>query len=236
MKFYQIIVISLFYVVVFITTNIFANDDHLQCIAAITFYEKQYDLPPNLLHAIAITESGKWNLQEKMILPWPWTLNVMGKGYYFETQQQALQYLRKLLSEGIEQIDIGCAQVNWLHHGKHHFQTPENALNPIINTAYAAYFLTQNYQITKNWRHAVARYHSKNSIIGEKYAQKVSDIFKKKQFFSLKTLEIPSKTPALRKIYSEKRNTQNHTNTIDQMQGIIVYQKKNIHRNTAFLQ
>ncbi|AEI89518.1 MAG: Transglycosylase-putative [Candidatus Midichloria mitochondrii] len=154
-----------------------AESDYLHCTKAINFYEERYKLPRNLLHSIATVESGKWNEKHKRILPWPWTLNVAGKAHYFATKQEAVNFLKSVLAKGIEQVDVGCAQINWYYHGKKHFKKPEHAFNPVFNTAYAAYFLSQNYERTKDWAKAVAIYHSRTEEKGKNYAAKVHKIW-----------------------------------------------------------
>jgi hypothetical protein len=162
---------------IFINFQAFAiESDHKHCTMAIRFYENQYELPKNLLHSIATVESGRWNEESQQVLPWPWTLNVAGKPYYFENKSDAVTFLKSMLAKGIEQIDIGCAQINWYYHGKKHFKTPEHAFNPLFNAAYAAFFLSQNYNKTKNWDKAVAIYHSKAEDKGRNYVLKVKNI------------------------------------------------------------
>ena len=155
-----------------------AENDYLHCTQAINFYEEKYKLPRNLLHSIATIESGRWNTKHKRVLPWPWTLNVAGKAYYFTTKQEAVDFLKSVLDKGIEQVDVGCTQINWYYHGKKHFKKPENAFNPVFNTAYAAYFLSQNYERTKDWSRAIAIYHSSTGEKGKNYAAKVYKIWR----------------------------------------------------------
>ena len=153
--------------------------DYKHCISAVDFYEDKYNLPKNLLHSITITESGRWDEQSKKLMPSPWTLNVEGKPYYFNNREDALRFFKKMLASGIESIDVGCAQVNWYHHGKHYFSSPEDAINPALNIKYAARLLSKNYIETNNWTKAVAIYHSRNAARGNNYASKVVSRWKK---------------------------------------------------------
>ncbi len=149
--------------------------DHNHCVSAISIYEKKYGLPRGLLQSIALVESGLWSKSKKKLLPHPWSLNINGKSYYFKTQAEALAFFKSSLARGIENIDVGCGQVNWRVHGKYHFKKPENALNPTYNIAYAAYFLSKNFAETRNWRGAIAMYHSRSKEKGEEYYAKVKN-------------------------------------------------------------
>lgn len=155
-----------------------AEDDYIQCTRAINFYEEKYGLPRNLLHSIAIVESGKWVAKHNKMLPWPWALNVAGQAYYFANKGEAVSFLKTVLERGIEQVDIGCTQINWYYHGKKYFKKPEDAFNPVFNTAYAAHFLSNNYLKTKDWTKAVAIYHSYTEDKGRNYVDKVHKIWK----------------------------------------------------------
>ncbi|WP_322499013.1 transglycosylase SLT domain-containing protein [Lyticum sinuosum] len=147
--------------------------DHWQCISAIKFYEKKYSLPKNLLYSISIVESGYNYFGNKDPLPWPWTINALGKSHYFKNKQQALNYLKRLLDAGHTNIDIGCTQINWIHH-KHQFgNSPNNILNPIYNVAYAAHYLTERYISQKNWKKAIGQYHSFTPHLSSAYSEKV---------------------------------------------------------------
>ena len=43
-------------------------------------------IPEAIFYAVALTESGRDVEAQGIRRPWPWTLNVAGQGYYFETQ------------------------------------------------------------------------------------------------------------------------------------------------------
>lgn len=187
-----------------------ADDDYLQCTRAINFYEKKYNLPRNLLHSIATVESGKWNEQHKRLLPWPWALNVAGKAYYFANKQEAVDFLKIMLDKGIEQIDVGCTQINWYYHGKRHFKKPENAFNPLFNTAYAAHFLSQNYSKTKDWGKAVATYHSNTEERGKNYVAKVHKILHNNQLGS----KVGFDKRQTKKIYNERSTNRTYHKVI----------------------
>src|ERR1700729_2748973 len=55
------------------------------CTRYLPRHERQYGIPEHLLAAIASTESGRFHKALGMNLPWPWTINVEGTGYFFDT-------------------------------------------------------------------------------------------------------------------------------------------------------
>lgn len=142
------------------------------CTSYLPRHERQYGIPIHLLAAIASTESGRYNKKVGMTLPWPWTINVEGKGYFFDTKEQAITKVRELQARGFQSIDVGCMQVN-LHHHPNAFANLDQAFDPAYNVAYAAGFLKQNFNDEKNWRKATADYHSRTPYFGEQYARLV---------------------------------------------------------------
>lgn len=142
------------------------------CTRYISRYERQYAIPTHLLSAIATTESGRYHKGLKISVPWPWTINVEGKGYYFATKAEAVAAVRKYRARGIRSIDIGCMQVNLRHH-PNAFTSISNAFEPRYNVAYAAKFLKQLKADAGSWNKAAAHYHSKTSARGKNYAGSV---------------------------------------------------------------
>ncbi len=142
-----------------------------QCTRHLPRYEREYAIPTHLLSAIASTESGRYHEGLKMRLPWPWTINVEGTGYFFNTKEDADQLaVRKLQMRGIQSIDVGCMQVNLMHH-PHAFRSLEEAFEPQYNVAYAAGFLRGLYQQDGSWKQASADYHSHTPARGEEYVR-----------------------------------------------------------------
>lgn len=151
--------------------------DYGKCLKAIDFYERKYSIPHNLLYALTIVESGRWQEAHNISLPYPWVLNIEGQPYFFENKQEATTFLKKALKQGKKSIDVGCGQVNIHYHG-HHFEKPENLLNPVYNIAYTAYFMARNFAESGNWPKAVAQYHSRTPELGKNYWQKVQAVLK----------------------------------------------------------
>jgi hypothetical protein len=62
-------------------------------------------VPPHLLSALALTESGR--NRGGRHLPWAWTVNVAGAGRWFDSRAAAEAHVRAHLAAGATNIDIG---------------------------------------------------------------------------------------------------------------------------------
>ena len=134
--------------------------------------ERLNGIPTHLLAAIASSESGRWNDTLGMVIPWPWTINAEGKGYYFESKEEAIAKVRQLQAQGMRSIDVGCMQVNLKHHPRA-FANLEQAFDPKYNVSYAARFLRTNYNDLHSWTKATAAYHSRTPIYGNRYLAQI---------------------------------------------------------------
>lgn len=139
-----------------------------QCTQYFPVEEKKNNIPTHLLAAIATTESGRWHTGLGMNVPWPWTINVEGKGYFFDSKAEAIAQTRSLLAKGHQSIDVGCMQVNLKHHPKA-FADLNQAFDPSTNVAYSAKFLRENYATLGDWIKATAAYHSRTPVYGQRY-------------------------------------------------------------------
>jgi len=142
------------------------------CTRQMPRYEREYGIPTHLLSAIASTESGRYHKGLKITVPWPWTINVEGKGYYFDSKQEAIAAVKRYRAQGARSIDVGCMQVNLLHHPEA-FASLDQAFDPATNVAYAASFLRSLYEEEKSWKTAAKHYHSKTPSRGTAYAGNV---------------------------------------------------------------
>ncbi len=142
------------------------------CTRFLPHYETQYGIPLHLLSAISSTESGRWHDGLKIALPWPWTINADGKGYYLSSKAEAVATARRLRMQGIKSMDVGCMQVNLMHHPRA-FASLEDAFDPDRNVAYAAGYLRSLYEAEGNWKSAAAAYHSKTPALGTRYVGRV---------------------------------------------------------------
>ena len=128
------------------------------------FAGKHYDIAPQLLIAIAKTETSLN----------PWAVNVQGKGYFPKSKQEALKIAQKAYDER-KSFDVGIMQINvwWL---RKYGISLETAIEPQNNIIIGAFILKN--EINKhglNWK-AVASYHTpvhRNPARGKYYAAKV---------------------------------------------------------------
>ncbi len=138
------------------------------CLKAIQEIAGHRGVSPQLLLKIARVESGYGQLNQ----PWPWTINVKGKDYYFKNQQGALTYIHKLIQSGVRSFDVGCFQINWRWH-RTKVSSPAELLHPTRNALIAADYLQELYVQHRSVSRAVAHYHSSNPYRGAQYVQRV---------------------------------------------------------------
>jgi hypothetical protein len=150
------------------------------CRSAITVAESGSGIPARLLAAISRVETGRRDPLTGAVDPWPWTANAEGEGYFFDTKAQAVAAVRAMRARGIRSIDVGCGQINLMYHPDA-FATLEQAFDPRANTAYAARFLRQLFELTGDWKRATAMYHSATPALGAEYRQKVLAVWPEEQ-------------------------------------------------------
>ena len=141
------------------------------CAAAISVAERDAGMPAGLLGAIAKVETGRRAL-DGSVQPWPWSYNAAGDGRYAASNAEALQEVRAIQARGVRSIDIGCMQVNLLHHPDA-FPSLEAGFDPTTNVAYAVRYLRSLQARTGDWHQAVALYHSATPERGLIYQQRV---------------------------------------------------------------
>ncbi len=138
------------------------------CETAVTTAEFVNRLPPRLLGAISLTETGRVDPATGRIRPWPWTINAEGEGQFFDTAQAAIAAVKALQARGVRSIDVGCLQVNLMYHPDA-FASLEDAFDPRANATYASHFLNALYAASKDWAAAIAAYHSETPELGDAY-------------------------------------------------------------------
>lgn len=146
--------------------------DTSACPEAIRAAERVAGIPPALLAAIGIVESGRPDPGTGRTLPWPWTINVEGVGSFFETRAEAVAAVQAAQAAGRRSIDVGCLQVNLMHHPGA-FATLEDAFDPAVNAAYAAGFLLRLFGQSRDWGAAAAAYHSQTPGVSDEYRRRV---------------------------------------------------------------
>lgn len=169
----------LFFIILHSATSFAVNDQELaqsvKCVNFFRYYEKRLNLPEDTLYSISLNETGKMHSNKKIKMSWPWTVNVEGTGFYFDTQDEAIDFVKQQIRDGKESIDVGCMQVNLKHHPEA-FESIEQAFNPRHNIGYAASFLRNKYEQLGTWSQAIAHYHSATHHLGEKYKKNIVKI------------------------------------------------------------
>ena len=151
------------------------------CKSAIRQVERANKMPNMLLHAVSLAESGRWNAANRASIAWPWTVTAKGKGKFYRNSVTAIAAVKRLQRDGVKNIDVGCMQINLMHH-KSAFQSLEEAFTPAANARYAASFLKKLRKRTGSRAHAVGRYHSGNwQGRGRHYWRKVRILWKKER-------------------------------------------------------
>jgi hypothetical protein len=151
-----------------------------QCRAGILAAERGHAIPAQLLSSIGRVESGRRDPGTGAWGAWPWTLNAEGQGAYFETKAEAIKAVQALQARGVRSIDVGCMQVNLMHH-PNAFPNLDMAFEPAVNADYAAKFLSQLHDQAGDWTKATANYHSAYPPEGGPYAAKVLAIWPEEQ-------------------------------------------------------
>ena len=147
-------------------------DPALVCNQAIAATERGSRLPAQLLGTIAIIESGRREPKTGRVQPWPWTINAENAGSFYDTKEQAIAAVQALQARGVKSIDVGCMQVNLMHHADA-FSSLDEAFDPRANVTYAGRFLNQLFAQLATWPKAAAAYHSQTPEIGADYGRRV---------------------------------------------------------------
>lgn len=148
------------------------------CSFAISNVEKAHQIKDNLMQTIASVESGRYVSEIKKRVAWPWSVHAQGKGYYYESKEEAIEAVKSMQNKGIKNIDVGCMQINLKYHGSA-FSSLEDAFDPTKNVTYSAKFLKKLYKRNHSWEKTAMQYHSKNITKGTRYKNKLVKHFAK---------------------------------------------------------
>jgi hypothetical protein len=130
-------------------------------------------IPDTVMLAITRTETGR--AQNGKLSPWPWTVNMEGKGVWFETEDAARTYVFQHYKRGARSFDVGCFQINYRWHGDA-FASIDEMFDPTANAQYAAKFLLELYAELGSWSRAAGAYHSRTEDLAEKYISRFERI------------------------------------------------------------
>jgi soluble lytic murein transglycosylase-like protein len=143
------------------------------CEAAARSAAAEHGIPPDLMLAIALAESGRTVGPD--LRPWPWTVNEGGKGRWFSTRAEAEAHVSQALRAGVRNIDLGCFQINHRWHGAR-FASVSAMFDPLQNARYAAEFLSELRHETGDWLRATGAYHSRTPDLAARYRARVETL------------------------------------------------------------
>ena len=126
-------------------------------------------VPISVLQAISLTETGRKS--DGAFRPWPWTVNMEGKGVWFESEDEARAYVYKEFKRGARSFDIGCFQINYKWHGTA-FRSIDEMFDPLANALYAAKFLKSLHAEQGDWGRAAGAYHSRTPKYATRYQER----------------------------------------------------------------
>lgn len=142
------------------------SDPSLICDQVAIFASQKTGVPLSVLKAISLTETG--HKRGGRLRPWPWTINMEGKGFWFDSREEARAYVDKAFARGARSFDIGCFQINYRWHGEA-FASIDQMFDPVANALYAARLLGQLHAETGSWGKAAGAYHSRTEKFAERY-------------------------------------------------------------------
>ncbi|MFK7744697.1 MAG: transglycosylase SLT domain-containing protein [Roseobacter sp.] len=154
-------------------TNNFLTKKINVCDEAAKFASAQTQIPLDVLKAIARVESGQ--TRNGVFEPWPWTINMEGKGMWLDTQSEIIALAHRQIATKANSFDIGCFQINYRWHG-HHFASIQEMSDPKKNALYAAKFLKKLHMEFGNWTEAAGAYHSRSKRFADLYKTKFSSV------------------------------------------------------------
>jgi hypothetical protein len=146
------------------------------CDQAATVAEATWQLPAGLLSAIGVVESGRGDLARARPVPWPWTINFDGRGYFLPNKTEAVAVVSTVRAAGRAVIDVGCFQVNLFYHPEA-FASIEEAFDPNANAQAAARILTRAHSGGGSWDYAIGLYHSASPDRAAAYLRQVQAVW-----------------------------------------------------------
>ena len=136
----------------------------------------RHGIPREVLVAISLVETR--TRRGGVSGAWPWTVNVAGKGFWFDSRAAALIHAQGALARGQQSFDVGCFQLNYKWHG-HHFASIDEMFEPGPSGDYAARFLKSLHAETGDWIKASGFYHSRTAKHAKRYRNLVARAVKR---------------------------------------------------------
>ncbi|MGE4610068.1 MAG: transglycosylase SLT domain-containing protein [Paracoccaceae bacterium] len=154
-----------------------------RCNAAAVSSANDTAIPVDVLLALTLVETGR--TVGGSFQPWPWTVNIEGKGHWFTTRAKVVDFIKQKYNSGARSFDIGCFQINHRWHG-HAFTSFDQMFDPQANADYAAVFMNSLYKEGGSWSWAAGTYHSRTQSLAAKYRSRFDRIIA-----NLATIDIP---------------------------------------------
>ena len=133
------------------------------CLEIISQIETVYNIPKNLLAAVAMVESGQK----------PFAVHVEGKSRFFKSHKDAVKYVTAKKEKGAA-LFVGPMQICLKSHGRK-FKSIEHALNPYNNISFAAELLQSLHKRHGTWYKAVMHYNASSRRVS--YTNRVMAIW-----------------------------------------------------------
>src|SRR5699024_6482524 len=89
---------------------------------------RAHDVPLDVLRAISRAETGR--PRQGGLQPWPWTVNMEGRGRWFDNADAARAYVFAHFKAGARSFDVGCFQINYRWHGDA-FRSIDEMFDPV---------------------------------------------------------------------------------------------------------
>lgn len=137
------------------------------CTEAAAAAEASARIPTGLLLAVGLVESGRTDAAGKRA-PWPYAIQSGGVGRFHASAEEAVAAVQALQAGGVQSIDVGCFQINLMHH-PNAFSNLASGFDPMANALAAARFLASLREELGAWEPAVAAYHSRTDALGAPY-------------------------------------------------------------------
>jgi len=143
------------------------------CDAVSAAAARAQNMPADALYAITLSETGR--TRGGGFRPWPWTVNMEGRGFWFDTREEAYAYVMERYNAGARSFDVGCFQLNYKWHGMN-FESIDAMFDPMTNATYAAKMLSGLYDEFGDWTKAAGAYHSRTETYASRYRTRYARI------------------------------------------------------------
>jgi len=154
------------------------------CVSHAVEAERKFNIPPGLLVAISLVESGQDGT------PNPYVMSVGGRAVYARSANDAARHLRDKRGQLKENVYVGCMQLSLSSH-RGQFQPVERIVEPKENVFYAGRLLLRLHGEEGSWKTAVARYNGGSTRQAQGYICKIWQHLNELDAKSAKLLESP---------------------------------------------